>query len=74
MFDEKYGLFDFKGAPTKNCESVKKGKFVTKIFLHIMLNEVLIVTKNFLHIMLNEVLKSCEKLYISAHEKAHVKQ
>ena len=32
LFDKKYGLFDFKGASTKNCESVKKGRFVTKIF------------------------------------------
>ena len=38
----------FKKASTKNCESVKKGKFVTKILFQIMLNE---------------VLKSCEKWY-----------
>ena len=41
LFSKKYGLFDFKGASKKNCESVKKGKFVMKIFFQIMLNEVL---------------------------------
>ena len=44
-----YGLFDFKGTSTKNSKSVKKGKFVTKIFFQIMLNE---------------VLKSCGKWYL----------
>ena len=32
FFNKKYGLFDFKGESTKNCESVRKCKFVTKIF------------------------------------------
>ena len=41
LFNKKYGLFDFKGASTKNCESVKKGKFVMKSFFQIILNKVL---------------------------------
>ena len=31
MFNKTYGLFDFKGASTKSCKSVKKRKFVMKI-------------------------------------------
>ena len=38
---KKHILFDFKGASTKNCESVKKQKFVMKMFSQIMQNEVL---------------------------------
>ena len=41
LFNKKYGLFDFKEASTKNCESVKKCKFVMKIFFQIILNKVL---------------------------------
>ena len=41
LFNKKYGLFYFKEASTKSCESIKKGKFVMKIFFQIILNKVL---------------------------------
>ena len=41
LLNRKYGLFDFKGESTKNCESIKKGKLTMKIFLKIILNKVL---------------------------------
>ena len=59
FFKKKYGFFDFSGVSTKNCEYVKKTKFVIKIFFQIMLNE---------------VLKSWKKWYTSADVKANVKQ
>ena len=41
LFYKKYGLFHFKEASTKNCETVTKYKSVMKIFFNVMLNKVL---------------------------------
>ena len=41
LFNKRYGLFDFKEALTKNCETVKKYKSVMKIFFYAILYEVL---------------------------------
>ena len=41
LLNKKYGLFDFKEASTKDCETVKKYKSVMKIFFHVILNKVL---------------------------------
>ena len=41
LLNKRYGLFDFKWVSIKNCKSVKKGKFVMKIFCQITLNKIL---------------------------------